>query len=924
MQQRVRARPLTAYIVGLALAMTVPPFLLAAATAVRWVSAEQSRVRADTLATVTVAQELVDRYVSGRIAMLQALATSPSLDDGDFGRLDAQARELLDRQGLNIVLRDMDGRQRVNTRRPRGAPLPAALPGLDERTIEATRAPLVGGLHHSAVAGAPVLRVMVPVMREGVVRFTLAASFEPSALSAMLRQAGVNAPFGGSVADGNGLILARNDARAELVGKPLPGYAELIGPSGTWSGKSPIGTDIVGAYRRSTVSDWVFMVGIDQAALDAPIYRSIWGMLALALALGLIAFGASVFLARRIIVSLRQVAAEAVTLGEGRVVEAPLTSVREANLIGAELSRASARLHEQAEALAAANRDLETRVEARTREARSQAAVIRATLDNMDQGLLLIEAGGRVPVWNRRVLDLLDLPESLFDPPPLFVDILRFQLERDDFARSGEALRRWVENGALERYPHSYERERPNGTVIEIRTVPLADGSAVRTYTDITERKRAERLSEHLAHHDPLTGLPNRRLFHDRLAEQIAGAGVTGAPFAAFYLDLDRFKIVNDTLGHAAGDSLLWQVAERVRATVGRGDTVARLGGDEFAVIQVDPDQPAAAERLARALNDAMKAPVEVEGQPYAIGVSIGIATSRGESDPDTLFGEADTALYRAKREGRNTYRFHDASWGTDPAERQLLEFDLQHALARSEFELRYQPILSAGDRTIVGFEALLRWRHPERGMVPPVEFIALAEETRLIMPIGAWVLEEACRAAVSWPPHVTIAVNISAIQIEHDHLFQTVTSALTRSGLAPHRLELEITESVLARGHETVLDALRLLRGLGIRVALDDFGTGYSSLSYLQSFPLDRIKIDRSFTSMADERSTAAIMRAIVGLGTELGMAITAEGVETDAQFAIIRQQGCTDVQGYLFSPPVPLANATALLTRESVRQVA
>ena len=434
----------------------------------------------------------------------------------------------------------------------------------------------------------------------------------------------------------------------------------------------------------------------------------------------------------------------------------------------------------------------------------------------------------------------------------------------------------------------------------------------VGTYINVTPRKEAEQQIAHMALHDALTGLPNRKLLWDRLGEEIRDAERQGCSFAVLACDLDRFKAVNDTRGHLAGDALLRTIADRLKGVIREGDTVARLGGDEFAIILRRLDHPQAAQIIARRAIEVVGQPVDLDGHSVTVGVSIGLAVGLQDGhDADTLFKSADIALYQAKAAGRNTHRFYEAGMDARIAARNMLEYDLRNAIKRDGLTLNYQPVVNLATGQVGGFEALLRWHHPARGAISPAEFIPLAEETGLIVPLGDWVLREACREAASWSGEQVIAVNVSAVQFQHQGLEQSVVMALANSGLKASRLELEITESVLMQDSEAVIATLYRLRALGIRIALDDFGTGYSSLSYLRRFPFDKIKIDRSFIRDIANPDTAAIVRSVVGLGAHLGTAITAEGVETQAQLERVREDGCTDVQGFLFSPPLSAEDA-------------
>jgi diguanylate cyclase (GGDEF)-like protein/PAS domain S-box-containing protein len=434
-------------------------------------------------------------------------------------------------------------------------------------------------------------------------------------------------------------------------------------------------------------------------------------------------------------------------------------------------------------------------------------------------------------------------------------------------------------------------------------------GNEVYALRDLTERRRNERQIAHMAHHDALTDLPNRSLLRERMERALVRVS-RGETLAVMCLDLDRFKEVNDALGHPVGDALLKEVAARLRECVRETDTVARLGGDEFAVLQNGVSQPVGATMLASRIIEALSDPYIIDDHQVVVGVSVGIALSPNDSmDPDELLKNADMALYRAKSENRATYRFFERDMDTRMRERRALEADLRKALINGEFEIYYQPIINLERDAVSGFEALLRWCHPERGIVAPQDFISLAEDTGLIHAIGEWVLRQATAEAAKWPDDLKVAVNLSPTQFKNKNLVQAVFSAIANSGLSPSRLELEITETVLLQDTEATLAVLRQLQEIGVRIAVDDFGTGYSSLSYLRSFPFDKIKIDRSFVTGLSQQNkeSLAIVRAVTQMGVSLGMCTTAEGVETQGQLDAIRAEGCTEVQGYFYSAPKP-----------------
>jgi diguanylate cyclase (GGDEF)-like protein len=437
------------------------------------------------------------------------------------------------------------------------------------------------------------------------------------------------------------------------------------------------------------------------------------------------------------------------------------------------------------------------------------------------------------------------------------------------------------------------------------------------------EVRVAERTAEirHLAAHDMLTGLPNRATLTATMQEALKCVG-RNERLAVHCLDLDRFKPVNDTLGHPIGDKLLAAVAVRLQQRAGETALVSRIGGDEFVVLQLTWTEADNA-RLAQEIIAALTEPFMIEGHKILIGCSVGIASFPDDgADPDELIRNADIALYKSKAEGRSTWRRFEQGMDSRLKERRRLETDLRDAVDKRQFVLHYQPLFDAETSTLTGFEALVRWNHPERGLLMPGEFIQLAEEIGVIDPLGEWILGKACNDAAGWPAGTKVAVNLSPAQFNQQGLPLQVVSALSASGLAPARLELEITESVLLANSEATMRMLHDLRALGVRIAMDDFGTGYSSLSYLRSFPFDRIKIDRSFVShIADSSESKAIVRAVAELGATLGITTTAEGVETEEQFRLVREHGCTDVQGYYFGKPKPLAELAEFLAAKPAR---
>jgi len=537
-------------------------------------------------------------------------------------------------------------------------------------------------------------------------------------------------------------------------------------------------------------------------------------------------------------------------------------------------------------------------------------------INNLSQGLLLFDSGGRIIVSNRSFIEMYGLSSDVVKPGCTLQELVRHRKETGSFAGDVDRYCR-----AIMRDMHRAQNallETSDGRLIETRKVPVASGGWLATHEDVTERIRAQERIAHLAHYDALTELPNRVLMRGHLEHRVAQLA-EGKPFAILYIDVDEFKGVNDTLGHEAGDELLRQVAQRLRSCVGPQDLVARLGGDEFAIVKEGAREQDTLSLLAEQIMQALRAPVACRGQQLPIDASIGIAIApdHGSSIED-LLRSADLAMYAAKSEGRRTYRFFTPALDAQVRTRRQTEIDLRQALSGGQFDIHYQPLVDLATDTVAGCEALLRWRHPGRGMISPAEFIPVAEETGLINEIGEWVLKRACAEAAGWPGHARLAVNVSPAQFRSKTLALRVASALEASGLAPDRLELEVTEAVLIRDDDEALTILHQLRDLGVHIALDDFGTGYSSLSYLRRFPFDKIKIDRSFVKdIAHPNGSSTIVQAVVTMAAACHMLTTAEGVETEAQREILRRLGCSQMQGFLFSPAVPAANLQTLLMK-------
>lgn len=547
-------------------------------------------------------------------------------------------------------------------------------------------------------------------------------------------------------------------------------------------------------------------------------------------------------------------------------------------------------------------------------------------MESMPQGLCMFDADQRLALCNRRYMQLYGLSPDLVRPGMRFQEILDLRVASGIYAGPSPAIYMQERVAAVREDAVSTKIQHlVNGKVICISHQPRPGGGWIDTHDDITDRLRIEAQIAHMAQHDALTDLPNRVLLRERLDEALRGCRHGDRHFAVLILDLDRFKDVNDTLGHPVGDALLSGVADRLRACVSEADTVARLGGDEFAILQNLPNGDLDADVLARRLLESIGEPFELEGHQLSVGTSIGIAVGPKDGmDPDTLMKNADLALYRAKNRGRGTHHFFEPALDELMQARRTLENDLRRAIVRQEFELYYQPLVNLAHDKICGFEALLRWNRPGQGTVPPDDFISLAEETGIIVQIGQWVLRQACCEAAPWPDDLQIAVNVSPVQFRSRQFVPAVVAALAASGLPARRLELEITESVVLDDSEGAFATLDQLKMLGVRLALDDFGTGYSSLTSLRKFPFDKIKIDRSFVSdMSPDRASAhAIVRSVAALGTSLGMTTTAEGVETQDQLDQVRAMGCTEFQGHLCSPARPAREIAGLIQRDFDRK--
>ncbi len=548
-----------------------------------------------------------------------------------------------------------------------------------------------------------------------------------------------------------------------------------------------------------------------------------------------------------------------------------------------------------------------------------------AALSNMAQGLCMFDVAGNLVVSNKRFAEIYRIPPGTIEPGMTLPELMAAIARAGVTDLEPEAVLTAVRTFVSEQKAGSVTDRLSDGRSVAITHQPMPNGGFVATFEDITERLKAEEKITHLAEHDALTDLWNRTAFYTRMEDALTHLRRSES-MAVLSLDLDHFKSVNDMLGHPIGDRLLQAAAERMRSCIRGEDIVARLGGDEFAIVQVPSDQPQDVTALAARLIDVVGAPYAIEGQQIVVGVSVGIAIAPADGkEPDVLMKNADLALYRAKTDGGGVYRFFALEMDARMQARRAIELDLRKAILNNQFELHYQPIVNLKTGKLTSCEALIRWHHPEHGMIAPLDFIPVAEATGLIVPLGEWVLQRACTDAAKWDNGVTVAVNLSPAQFKSKHLVPAVVDALAASGLPPNRLELEITELVLLQESDGAFAILHQLRDLGIRIAMDDFGTGYSSLGYLRSFPFDKIKIDQSFIrDLPNKEESLAIVRAVVGLSSSLGITTTAEGVETAEQLASVTAEGCSEYQGFLFSTPRPIAEVAGLIAGPDTKAAA
>ncbi|HEY1941646.1 MAG TPA: EAL domain-containing protein [Roseiarcus sp.] len=562
------------------------------------------------------------------------------------------------------------------------------------------------------------------------------------------------------------------------------------------------------------------------------------------------------------------------------------------------------------------------------RRSESIAAQFDFAINNMSHGMCMISTGRLILVSNAKFAEFFGMPADAAVTHVDFTSLLSEAIERGAISHEhADRLLDLIMTANAEASQCDVQIEMAGGRLYDVTLRRHSNGSCVIVVQDVTEKREAERAIDHMARFDSVTNLRNRRAFEVALAETLAASRVGGGRTEVLFIDLDRFKQVNDTLGHKVGDKALVIAGDRLCALAGKDDFIARWGGDEFVILRTKLAGSTPIEAYAAKIIAELSRPSSIEGAEIVLGASIGIAVAiGGEPCADVILQQADMALYTAKREGRGRYRVYEDAMSRDAQERRLLELDLHVALAEQAFTLVYQPIVDLETRAVVCCEALARWIHPTRGPISPAAFVPALEELNLIHAFGAWSLQRACADAVRWPPHVRVSVNVSAKQLEADFLYDAVRRALDAAGLQANRLELEITETALLRDSQAAQNTLQRIHALGVRIALDDFGTGYSSLSHLMRFPLDKVKIDQSFTALSDKEEKAAILiENVARLSRQLGMVVTVEGVETTEQLERMKRLGpIAEGQGYLFSKPIPSAAVEKLLEGRSALHVA
>ncbi len=882
----------------LVLACVLPAWLLVAVVTY----ASYQRERTEALLEVEVASRRLLRTIEQKAdadqAVLQALALSAEIDRGNLAAFHRQASQVLRHtSGFTIVLSDASGQQLVNLLRPSGTPLPQHGDRELLKRVLQSGEPALSDLYVGPVKGQRIVSIEVPVVRDGVPRYALSLGVDPALISRHLSQQELPPDWVVGIFDRNAKFIARSPHGERFAGRDA--VAELReamqrAPEGWIEGTTTEGIPVSGFYARSERYGWTVAIGIPQTRLTAGLRTSAGYYAAGLLLLLLGSLALAVALSRRIADPVQALVAPALALGRGDPVVVHESSIEEPDEVARALDRAQQLLLQRA-----AERD----------QAEERLALAAKALESAAEGVV-ITRNGRILTINRAFSMITGYSaEDVVGQP------LSMLLIEAESAQREERRKTIIETGV---WQGEVWGRRKNGEVYpawsSVSRAPSGQDEPifVSVFSDISAAKQYESRLQHLAHYDALTELPNRLLFRERLSDMLTRAERHGNVLALLFIDLDRFKPINDTLGHQAGDELLQRVAGRLAGCVRASDTIARLGGDEFTVLLDDLHGPDEAGIIARNILDALERPYILHGEAQFISASIGIACYPSDSaDAETLLRQADMAMYRAKQEGRNAYRFFAPEINLQASERLFMANSLRAALERDELKLVFQPSVSLASGKVEGIEALIRWEHPEKGTILPSRFISLAEESGLIEPIGEWVLREAAERTRAWKEaglfSGRIAVNLSPRQFRRADLAVRLLTVLAETGLPPQALEFEVTEGMVMEHPERAVLVLTELVAAGVNVSIDDFGTGYSSLAYLKRFPVHRLKIDRSFVSgLPDDRNDRSLTRAVVAIAKSLGLSVIAEGVETQAQANFLRRIGCDFAQGHYFSKPL------------------
>jgi diguanylate cyclase (GGDEF)-like protein/PAS domain S-box-containing protein len=898
--ERLSGRSLRFHLIALVLAALLPILVVGMATV--WSAGDeyrrtsQERFQDTAHALARAAQDEIGHSA----AILRLYAETRTRGEGGHGQDHADFGTILVVPANGAAATDLSG-------------LAAAVPAQLVRDAVGGTGPAVSNLFAIPGTAEPRVAVAVPYPAAPSGQAALVRILSPQQLVRMPQsKEWADSSVLVAVTDGNGRIVARSRSPEKYLGKPVPDWAKLQalgGDSGMFEAETTEGGKVVFAFRRlEGTPGWVVVVGEPLQAFEARWQRPLLGIVGGVLLAAAIALVFANVIARRVLRPVKALVQRGEAIASGQV--------------GGDGAPQEPFPIREFEAMRVSLQASEAALRRRVDDAQRLAAMLSAS----ERRYRVVAEAGALVFWRRD-------PDGRVTAATGW-DELTGKPESDAI---GDGWVRSVHSSDLPQVAMAWEEAvRRSGPVdvefrvrdatgewrwVRARAAAVTQDSGIEwagVLEDVDARRRAQARIVYMAQHDALTGLANRTLFQEKLDEALALAR-RGRPSGLLFLDLDRFKEVNDTLGHPAGDALLRAATGRLEATLREGDVVARLGGDEFGILQADVRQPGAASTLAERLVETLRAPYEIDGHQVTIGVSVGIAVVDAQAaSAERLQQNADLALYRAKADGRGCFRFFEPEMDARMQERRQLEIDLRRGVAEGQFEVHYQPLISLRTRTLNGFEALLRWNRPGHGLLLPADFLPLAEEIGLIVPMGVWVLEQACAEAARWPEHLKVAVNLSPAQLAHPTLLDSVQRALGLTQLAPRRLELEITENSLIANIEAASATLLQLKAAGVSIVMDDFGTGYSSLGYLRAFPFDKVKIDKSFVhELGRKAESHAIIGAVSHLCTTLGITATVEGVETEEQLRMLDREVCDEAQGFLFGEPCPPEALADLLRR-------